>query len=377
MRRRWTLESYLTSNLCACFCSYVQVEGNLRGAATTVELSGDDLEHLDRELQLSLGSTSHSLSFSVASASYGANSCYDPFTFCIEWGAVNTDTSTDTTAGGNSFAIANSSNGLWLNAFCSAYAAAYARACTFTKIDGNIQVESTTKNGYKEVSLAVSLKTATKALAYASSVAVAQSFVDAGAYSYTNVAAYCTAVKNKSPFCGSGYAGTGLTQYASASATAIGSASSLATSGSVTKQNLAVSARGSSLDYINGYLAAYAKSWAYANASSIAVTLANAFTSVANDSFASVCVGEHGKICGDSKYKGKGVCEQTADAACATAKASGSGFAAAAATAVAAAYVEAEAKAEAKVFVSANIDCKATPILTWTSAKGGHDNICH
>jgi hypothetical protein len=353
------------------------VEGNLRGAATTVELSGDDLERLDRELQLSLGSTSHSLSFSVATASHGAGSCYDPFTFCIEWGYLNTDTSTDTNAGGNSFAIANSSNGLWLNAFCSAYAAAYARACTFTKIDGDIKVESTTKNGYKEVSLAVSLKTATKALAYANSVATAQSFADAGAYSYTNVAAYCTAVKNKSPFCGSGYAGTGLTQVAVASASAFGSASGLATSGSVTKQNLAVSARGSSLDYINGYLAAYAKSWAYANAQSIASSFASAFTEVANSSFTSVCVGEHGKTCADNKYKGKGVCEQTADAACAAAYASGSGSASAAAFAVAAAYVEVAAKAEAKVFISANIDCKATPILTWNYANAGHDNICH
>jgi hypothetical protein len=224
--------------------------------------------------------------------------------------------------------------------------------------------------------LYVTLKTAAKTLAYASSVAVAKSYVDAGAYSYTDAAAFCSAVKNQSPFCGSGYAGTQLTQVATGSSKAVGYDHSLATSGSVTKQNLAVSARGSSLDYINGFLAAYAKSWVYANASSIAVTLANAFTAVANDSFASVCVGEHGKICGDSKYQGKGVCEQTADAACATAFSTGSGFAAAAATAVAAAYVDAEATTEAKVYVSANLDCKATPILTWTHAKAGHDNIC-
>jgi hypothetical protein len=363
------------------FCLCVQVEGNLR-AATTVELSGDDLERLDRELQMSIDlprpfTTSHSLSFSVASASYGAGSCYDPYIYCLEWGYLNTDTSTDTNASGNSFAIANSSNGLWLNAFCTAYAAAYARACTFTKIDGDIKVETTRKDGYKEVSLYVTLKTATKSLAYASSVAVAKSFVDAGAYSYTDTAAFCTAVENKSPFCGSGYAGTGLTQVATASAKAVGAASSLATSGSVTKQNLAVSARGSSLDFINGYLAAYAKSWAYANAASIASTLAEAFTSVANSSFASVCVVEHGKICGDSKYQGKGICEQTADVACATAYSTGSGFASAASQAVAAAYVEAEATAEAKVYVSANLDCKATPILTWKYANAGHDNICH
>jgi hypothetical protein len=358
------------------FGLYVQVEGNLRGA-TTVELSGEDLERLDRELQLSLGATSHSLSFSVASASYGAGSCYDPLIYCIEWGALYTDTSTSTSAGGNSFAIANSSNSLWLNAFCKAYAAAYAQACTFTKVDGDIKVQTSNISGYKDVSLYVTLKTATKSLAYASSVAVAKSYVDAGAYSYTDATAFCTAVKNISPFCGSGYAGTELTQVATASAKAVGAASSLATSGSVTRQKLAVSARGSSVDYINGYLAAYAKSWAYANAASIASTYATAFTAVANSSFASVCVAEHGKICGDSKYKGKGICEQTADIACASAYAVGSGFAAAASQAVAAAYVDAESTAESKVYISANLDCRGSPVLTWKHANAGHDNICH
>jgi hypothetical protein len=178
-------------------------------------------------------STSHSLSFSVASASYGAGSCYDPYIYCLELGALSTSAS----AGGNFFAIANSSNSLWLNAFCKAYAAAYAQACTFTKVDGDIKVETSKTNRYKGVSLSVTLKTATKSLAYASSVAVAKSFVDAGAYSYTDVAAFCTAVKNKSPFCGSGHAGTGLTQVAAASAKAVGAASSLATTCSVAKQN--------------------------------------------------------------------------------------------------------------------------------------------
>jgi hypothetical protein len=353
---------------------YVQVEGNLRGA-TTVEMS-EDLERLDREL-LSLGSSSHSLSFSVASASNGAGACYDPLIYCLEWGALYTDTATSTNAGGNSFAIATSSNSLWLNAWCKAYAAAYSRACTFTKVDGDIKVETTNTNGYKDVSLYVYLKTATKTLAYASSSAVARSYVDAGAYSYTNVSAFCTAVKNKSPFCASGSAGTELTQVATASAKAVGAASSLAKSGSVTKQNLSVNARGRSLDYINGYLAAYAKSWAYANAQSIAKTYAEAFTLVANTSFASVCVAEHGKICGDSKNKGKGICGQTADVACASAYAVGSGFAVAASQAVAAAYVDAESTAEAKVYVSANLDCRGSPVLTWTHANAGHDNICH
>jgi hypothetical protein len=278
MRRRRTFGSLSHTERVCLFCWYVQMEGNLRGAATTIELSGDDIEQLERELQLSLGSTSTSLSFSVASASHGAG-CYDAFSYCIEVGALYTDTSTDANTGGNSFAIANSEVGLWLNAFCSAYASAYAQACAFTKIDGDIKVGSITQNGYKEVSLAVSLKTATKTLAYASSAASAASWANAEAYSYTDTAAYCTAVKNKSPFCGSGFAGTDLTQVASASASAFGAASSLATSGSVTKQGLAVSARGSSLDYINGYLAAYAKSWSYANAFSIASTYARAFTS--------------------------------------------------------------------------------------------------
>jgi hypothetical protein len=140
---------------------------------------------------------------------------------------------------------------------------------------------------------------------------------------------------------------------------------------------LAVSARGSSLNYINGYLTAYAKSWAYANAASSASTCATAFTAVANSSFASVCVVEHGNFCGDSRYNGNGIYEQTADVACAAAYSAGSGFAVAASEAVAAAYVHAEATAEANVDISANLDCKATPNLTWKHANAGHDNICH
>jgi hypothetical protein len=131
------------------------------------------------------------------------------------------------------------------------------------------------------------------------------------------------------------------------------------------------------LDYINGYLKAYPKSWAYANAASIASTYATAFTAVANSSFASVCVVEHGNICGGSRYKGNGICEQTADVACTAAYSVGSGFAVAVSQAVAAAYVHAEATAEANVYISANLDCKATPILTWKHANAGHDNICH
>jgi hypothetical protein len=226
------------------------------------------MSDLDRELQgLSLGSTSSSLSFSVASASSAATSCFNPYEVCLQWGYVNTDTTTSAATGGNSFAIAYSDVGLWLNAWCKAYADVYARACAFTKVDGDIKVDTTTSNGYKEVALSVYLKTATKTLAIATSKAIAASYVNAEAQAYTSVTAYCTAVNNKSPLC-SGTASTDLKQVATAGAVAFGQASALAQSGSVTKQNLSISAKGASLDYINGIISAYAKSWAFASKSS-------------------------------------------------------------------------------------------------------------
>jgi hypothetical protein len=203
---------------------------------------------------------------------------------------------------------------------------------------------------------------------------VADSYVAAGANAYTDVKVYCAAVNNKSPLCGS--AGTDLTQVATAGAYAIGSANSLALSGSVTKQDISVNAKGRLLDYINGNLCAFAKSWAFADVSSYAYTYASAFTEVANKSFAEVCVGEHGKICGDSKNQGKGICGQTATVACAEASAKGSGLAEACSRAVAARYVEAESKAMAKVSISANIDCRGLPVLTWKHSRAGEDIIC-
>jgi hypothetical protein len=353
-------------------CFYVQVEGNLRGA-TTIETS-EDLEHLDRELQLSLGSSSRSISFSVASASYGAKSCFDPYRSCMEWGMSSTETSTDTNASGNSFAIADSYIELWVNSFCSAHAKAYGRACTFSKVDGDIKVDTTSTNGYKEVSLAVNLKTATKTLAFAKSEADAQSYVDIDTSAYTDVKVFCAAVNNKSPYCG---ASTDLEQFATAKAEASGSAKSLALSGSVTKQNVSVNAKGRSVDYINGNLSVFAKSWAFADAYATAEAFATACTEVANESFAEVCVGEHGRICGDSKNQGKGICGQTATVACAEASAKGSGHAKACSHAVAARYVEAEAKAIATVDLSANLDCRSLPKLTWEHSRAGQSIMCN
>jgi hypothetical protein len=225
------------------------------------------MSDLDRELQLSMFSSSTSLAFSVASASSAASSCFDPFQVCLEWGYLYTDATTSTEAGGNSFAEATSESNLWLNAWCKAHAEAYALACTFTKVDGHIKVDTTTTNGYKEVSLSVGLKTAAKTLAIAKSKAIAKSYVDAKAQSFTSVDAYCTAVQNKSPLC-SGTATTDLSQVATAQANAKGQAAALATSGSVTQQNLSVSAKGFSVDFINGLISAYAKSWAFASKSS-------------------------------------------------------------------------------------------------------------
>jgi hypothetical protein len=111
-------------------------------------------------------------------------------------------------------------------------------------------------------------------------------------------------------------------------------------------------------------------------ASAVAATYVEAFVSVTNQSFASVCAEQHGDICGIDKNKGKGVCGQTADKACATASAAGKGYAEAAALAVAKAYVAAEAIAETSVVLSANLDCKGKPKMTWTSSKSGVATIC-
>jgi hypothetical protein len=358
----------------SAICFYVQVEGNLRGA-TIIETS-EDLERLDRELQLSLGTSSRSVSFSAAAASYGAIKCFDPYSDCLYWGHMHVGTYTDANAEGNSEAFADSHIELCLYAFCKAYANAFAQACAFSKVDGDIKIDTTNTNGVKEVSLSVSLKTATKTLAIAESEARAKSYVDAGAVSFTSVEAYCTAVNNNSPYCGAA-AGTGLFQVATADAKAYGSAGSLATSGSVTKQYVSVSAKGRTLDYINGLLAVYAKSWAFADAGAVASTYADALAAVANLSFAAVCVGEHARICGDSMNHGKPICGQTADEACAVAIAGGYGLIAACSHAVAESYVEAESKATAHVLVSANVDCRGSAAsVTWKHASAGHDVSC-
>jgi hypothetical protein len=344
--------------------------GGLRGAS----------EEVDRELSYVRPTTSqHSLSFSIATASYAEDECFNPNIRCLELADVLADTSTSTnTSSISAFAIATSSENLWLIAFCKAQAKAYAQAITFTKVDGDIKVEVTTYKKSKEVSLSMVLKTATKTLAYAKSEAIAKSYADAAAMSFTNVTAFCTSVNHKSPLCASGSASTDLTQVATANSTARGLAHALAMSGSVTRQNLSVTAKGASIDFINGYLAAYAKSWSYANVDAAAGTYATAFTQVANTAFAQVCVAEHGIICGDVENKGLGICAQTADEACATAEATGAGFAKAVATAVAQAFVIAQSTAETKVYLSANVDCKTRPKpqLTWASTNAGVDIIC-
>jgi hypothetical protein len=330
---------------------------------------------LDRELKYVPQTTRHSLAFSIASASYAGNVCFDPNIRCLQLGESLPDTSTSTeTSGISAFAIATSSQTLWLNAFCKAQAKSYAQAITFTKVDGNIEVEM----AKKEVSLSMVLKTASKTLAYAKSEAIAKSYADAAAMSFTDVTAFCTAVNNKSPLCASGSASTDLTQVATANSTAQGLANALAMSGSVTRQNLSVTAKGASIEYINGYLAAYAKSWSYANADAAANTYATAFTQVTNTAFAQVCIVEHGIICSDVTNQGLGICTQTADVACATAQATGAAYVMAAATAVAQAFVTTQSTAETKVYLSANVDCKTkvTPQLTWASTNAGVDIIC-
>ena len=346
-------------------------QGKPRAANVEVDASGD------RNLRSSSSST-QSLAFSFASATGADDLCFDYRSVCLEKGRLFDAVYVDTNTSGNAFAIAYSEENLWLEAICDSFTNAYAKTCAFTTATGKIQVNNTRVRSQKMVSLSVDLNTATTTFSQATSIAVAQAYTTVEAYSYTSVATFCTQVSNMSPLCAGSTATTDLKQIAVAKAAAVGQADALSTSGSVTGSRAAVQASGTRLKYVNGFLAAYARSWAFAAAGAAAKAFADSFSGVANESFAASCVKKYELICSDSMNSGQGVCAATANAevACAAAAANGKAYGKALALACAETFISTYANAETSFSLSANVDCENTPFLTWTYANAGIGTYC-
>jgi hypothetical protein len=327
----------------------------------------------DRDL-LAIGSASKAFSFSAVS-SYGAEDfCFDYYSSCLERGHAATSAETYTDASGNAIAFAASSQYLWLVAFCDSFAASYALTCAFTKVDGDIEINTKTENSKKVVTLGLKLKAASTTFAKASSLAEANAFtaIDSQAFTDVGVVPFC----NKYPYfpsC-SGFAGTSLEQIATANAISFGVASASSGSGALAKSGAFVVTAGSTFSYVNGLLSAYVKAWSFAEAEAAALAFANSYTEVMSSSWATSCAKQHGILCANSSA---GFCGSSAEVACAEASASGSSKASALAVECAKSFIAAFAEASSFVFLTANVDCsKAQPALTWTTTSAGIGNSC-
>jgi hypothetical protein len=329
----------------------------------------------DRDL-LTIGSTSQSFSFSAVSA-YGAGDfCFDYQSSCIEDGYAVTAAKTYADANGNSIAFADSVEYLFLQAFCASFAESFALTCAFTKVDGDIQVTANadSRNFNQEITLGLQLNAATTTFATASSVAEAATYtaIDSQAFTSAGVASFC----NQYPWfptC-SGFAGTSLSQIATADASSFGVASASSSSGALATSGAFVKTAGSKYSYINGLLTAVVKAWSFAEASAAAGAFAESFTLNINNSFANVCVEQFASICASSSY---GWCGSTPEEACAAAWASGSSWAFALAEACAQTFVDAFAEASSSIHLMANVDCsKVKPALAWSTTACGFANAC-
>jgi hypothetical protein len=328
----------------------------------------------DRDLQLSIGSASKAFSFSAVS-SYGAGDfCFDYYSSCLEDGFADTAAKTYTDASGNSIAFAESSQYLFLYAFCDSFAASYALTCAFTKVDGDIKINTKTVNSKKVITLGLELKAASTTFAKAESLAAAKAFtaIDSQAFTDVGVVAFC----NKYPYfpsC-SGFAGTKLEQIATANAISFGVASASSGSISLAQSGACVETEGSAFSYVNGIVWAHVLAWSFAEAEAAAVAFAKSYTDVMSSSFAGSCVKQHGILCANSSA---GFCGSSAEEACAVAKASGESWAEALALACAKSFIKAFAGASSSVYLMANVDCrKAQPALTWTTTPAGVVNSC-
>jgi hypothetical protein len=333
----------------------------------------DTEDNEDRDL-LTLGSSSQSFSFSAVS-SYGKGGfCIDYKTACLEAGFALTAASTFTDASGNAIAFAESAEFLFLQAFCDSFASAYALTCAFTRVDGDIEVDTKMVNRNQVVTLGLNLKAASTTFAKAESLAVADAYTGITASAFTDVKVFCGQVGNSHPFCGGGGAGTELLQIATAEADSFAVASALASADAEAKAGAFVVTSGSKYSYVKGLLSAYVKAWTFAEAGATAEAFASSFTEVINDSWAAFCFKQYASLCADNTI---GFCGYDANKACASAEAKGFAFADALALACAEAFVIAFAKAQSFIFLTADIDLgSVTPALTWTTTNAGIANSC-
>ena len=335
-----------------------------------------NIDDIEQRNLLTLGSTSSSLAFSFASSAGAKDFCIDYFTVCLELGKVRTKAYTGANAEGNSVAVAYSEASLWLQAFCKGSADAYARACSFTKAEGKVNVDVTDTGGMKTVSLNIKLSSASTSYAFASSSAVADAYAKVEAQSFTDTTAFCTSIDNKSPLCAAGTANTDLSQLAESKAVTFGDAVSEAGAGGFGKAKASVYVEGSSIDTVSGHLVAIAKSWAFASAETSAKAVAKAATEIVNESFSKVCVAKHANICGKPQHKGKGVCGLSPQNACASAYAFGKAIGGALSVSVAESFIKACSESETIAILKADVDCKTTPKLKWKSTRGGAEISC-
>jgi hypothetical protein len=270
----------------------------------------------------------------------------------------------------NAFAVAVSEESLWRKSTCTSYAETYAKICAFSKVDGYINVEKQEQNMTTYLSMNVSLDMATTTFAMASSIAVAEAYADVEAKSFTSVETFCRQVRNRSPICPKGTASTDLKQIAIAKAKAVGQASSSASSGSASKTSAAIKVKGSQLEYISGIVEAFAKNWVFARVGTTVNAFANVFSEGSNESFSTICIVEHRRLCSESKNSGKGVCSLSPEDACVNAAAIGEAWVDELSVACSEAFIDGQASTEVSFFLSADVNCTDKPKLTWKSTNG-------
>jgi hypothetical protein len=345
-------------------------EGHLRAAST------NDNEQRDL-LKLDSASSSNSLAFSFASSAGAKDLCVDYVNECLEKGKVFTLANTTADADGNSLATAVSEANLWLEAYCTANAEAYARACAFTHAKGKVTVDVTTAGGMKTVSLRIKLEAASTSYAFANTSAVADSYAAVEAQSFTDVRAYCNSVSNMSPLCTQGRARTDLDVVANASALAFSDAVSEAGSEGFGKARASVFVEGTSINTVSSHLMAMAKAWAFSSVNASASAFASVATKIIDESFARVCDSKHRQICAKKTGNyGKGVCKTGPIRACASARAYGEANGNALASSLAQVFLDANAKSSTIAILRADVDLKSTPKLKWTTTRGGSEVSC-
>lgn len=330
----------------------------------------------DRDL-LTMGSTSQSFAFSAVSTAGASEFCIDYKSRCLEIGYLTTDADTSTNASGSgSIAVASSSQQLFLAAFCDSFAVAYSTVCAFTKVEGEIEVDTSYENRQNKILLGLKIKAASTTFAKAASFAVAEAYTNVDSFSFTDVDVFCTSVGYMSPFC-EGQAETELEQIATAEASSFGAASSLGTSSAAAGAGALVETAGSRYSYVNGLLVAYAKSWSFSQAEAAAGAFAESFTSNWSASFADVCLSQYESICASSDSSIP-MCGMGAEDACAAAYAYGESYAEAISLACAKAAVEAYGKAQSIIFISANIDLSSSnAALAWTVVNADVTQFCN